>query len=114
MSIHMMATFGGKMKRMVAIAALLVCGGCASKNVTLYYYPNVQSPDPFPAYAQRECAKFGLNAVQEFGALNWGGGRGYVTFRCEAAFGTPANPAPERIDLTPPDLPTSFLPDFLR
>lgn len=110
----MMATFGGKMKLMIAIAALLACCGCASKNVTLYYYPNVQNPERFPQLAQHECAKFGLNAVQEFGALNWGGGRAYVTFRCEAAFGTPANPAPQPVDLTPPDLPTDFLPDFLK
>jgi hypothetical protein len=82
--------------------------------VTLFYYPNVQNPERFPQYAQRECAKFGLYAVQEFGALNWGGGRGYVRFRCEAAYGTPQNPPPRPLDLTPPDLPTNFLPDFLK
>jgi hypothetical protein len=110
----MMATFGGKMKFLVAVATLLACCGCASKTVTLYYYPNVQSPERFPVFAQQECAKFGLNAVQEFGALNWGGGRGYVHYRCEAALGTPANPISPPPDFTPPDLPTFFLPDFLR
>jgi len=100
------------MKVIVAIASLLMCCGCASKSVNLYYYPNVQNPERFPRIAQKECAKFGLDAVQDFGALNWGGGRGYVSFHCAARFGTPANPAPE--PFVPPELPTDVLPSFMR
>lgn len=102
------------MKLIVAAAALLACSGCVSKTVTLYYYPNVQNPERFPEYAQKECAKFGLNAVQEFGSINWAGGRGYVHFRCEAALGTPANPISPPPDFTPPDIPTDFLPEILK
>jgi hypothetical protein len=51
----------------------------------------------------------GLDAVPQFGAINWSGGKSYVSFQCEARPGTPANPISP-----PPDLPTSFLPDFLR
>jgi hypothetical protein len=97
------------MKVIVALAAVLICSGCSSKTVDLYYYPNIQSPEHFSRIAQRECAKIGLDAVPQFGAINWGGGRSYVSFRCEARLGSPANPAAE-----PLELPTSFLPDFLK
>jgi hypothetical protein len=100
---------GAKMKVVVALAAVLICSGCASKTVDLYYYPNVQSTEHFSRIAQKECAKIGLDAVPQFGAINWSGGRSYVSFQCEARPGTPANPISE-----PPDLPTSFLPDFLK
>jgi hypothetical protein len=102
------------MKVIVALATVLICSGCASKTVDVYYYPNIQSPEHFPRIAQKECAKFGLEAVQTFGAINWGGGRSYVSFRCEARLGTPANPRAEPPTFNPPDLPTDFLPDFLK
>jgi hypothetical protein len=102
------------MKVIVALATVLICSGCASKTVDIYYYPNIESPEKFPRIAQKECAKSGLDAVQTFGTINWGGGRSRMTFQCEARLGTPANPIAEPPNFTPPDLPTDFLPDFLK
>ncbi|MGO8738115.1 hypothetical protein [Rhodoblastus sp.] len=70
------------MKPIFALAILLACSGCAYRDVTYYYYPNVHGTERFAQYAQRECAKFGLNAVLNFSSGRVGDGQAYVAYRC--------------------------------
>lgn len=93
------------MKAIFAAAILLMCAGCASKNVDVYWYPNVQSTDNFGRIVEKECRKFGLHAVADFSTLNPGFGRSYQSYHCTARVGTPANPSPEP--------PTFLLPPFV-
>jgi hypothetical protein len=90
------------MKAIFAAAILLLCAGCASKHVDIYYYPNIQATEEFGRIAEKQCRKFGLHAVADFSALNPGFGRSYQTYHCAAELGTPANPYPEP--------PTFYLP----
>jgi hypothetical protein len=71
------------MKRIFAFAILLACAGCAHRDVTLYYYPNMRSTAHFAEYAQRECAKYGMVAIHNFTSQRGVDGESYMAFRCE-------------------------------
>ena len=70
------------MKRIFALAILLACSGCSYRDVTYYYYPNVHGTERFPEYAQRECAKFGMDAALSFSSRRETDGQAYVAYHC--------------------------------
>jgi hypothetical protein len=61
---------GARMRIVILTGVLLALSGCASyRDVTFIYYPNAPHRETFPrrsefaAEAQKECAKYGMNAV---------------------------------------------------
>ncbi len=49
------------MKYLCLISLILVCGGC-TRSITYKYHPGLGEPDDYAA-AQKECAKYGMNAM---------------------------------------------------
>jgi hypothetical protein len=54
-------TMQDSMKYLCLISLILICGGCA-RSVTYKYNPGLGDIDKYPA-AQKECAKYGLDAI---------------------------------------------------
>jgi hypothetical protein len=57
------------MRIVFLIGALLALSGCASRDVTFFYYPNAPQNSTFPpasqfyAVAEKECGRYGMKAV---------------------------------------------------
>lgn len=69
------------MKIVLGMAILLLCSGCATRTITLIYYPHIQDPSRFPEIARRECARYAQDA-QPSGAGAADFGRLTQTFTC--------------------------------
>ncbi len=69
------------MRFVLGMAIVLLCSGCATRTITLVYYPQLQDPNKLPAIAQRDCARYNLEA-QEAGQGIADFGRLTQTYNC--------------------------------
>lgn len=77
------------MRFVFLIGMLAGLSGCGSyRDVTFKYYPNAPARDTFPrpwefyAQAQKECAKYGMNAVHYWDTYDFDFQRVKVIYNC--------------------------------